>query len=761
VKERPPLLKYGAAVLATIAAVLLRLALGPFVADSRSVIPFITFFPAVLFASWYAGFRAGLLSVLLSALAADYFFVSPVRSFRIPDRGDQVSLVIFIAVGLALALLGHSQRQALARAERELAQRRRAEEAERTERSRLETTLRSVGDAVISTDAEGRIAFVNPVAQSLLRATQGNLTGKHLNEVFHIVNEFTRKPVENPVTRVLREGAVVGLANHTVLIALDGTEVPIDDSAAPIRDEKGTVRGTVLVFRDITARRRAEASTRLLASVVESSDDGIISKDLNGIVTTWNKGAERIFGYSAEEIIGKPISLIAAPDRPDEMPDILARIKKGERIDHYETLRRTKSGAIIDISLTVSPVYDAAGQIAGASKIVRDITERKKAEERLRLSEAQARQARDWLQTTLASIGDAVIATDAQGRVTLINDVAQSLTGWTEEKAAGLRLEEVFVISNAETGAPAENPVSKALREGRVVGLANHTRLSAKDGRRIPIDDSAAPIRDPDGKVTGVVLVFRDITERKKTEDAVQQSLEELRRSNEDLNHFAFAASHDLQEPLRMITSYSQLLLQSYNGPVENEAAVCVNFISEGTKRMRALLADLLAYTQVNASEQRSVELIDVNRVFQKAIENLETAIADSKAVVTSGLLPSVAGQEAHFIQLFQNLIGNAIKYRGEKTPRIHVSAAKQDGVWRFAVSDNGIGVAPEYHQKIFGVFKRLHGKNIPGTGIGLAICQRVVHRYGGRIWVESQAKEGATFCFTLPAGGVQQVDHA
>jgi PAS domain S-box-containing protein len=626
VKEKPPLLRYGVAVLATLIAALLRLALGPFVADSRSVIPFITFFPAVLFASWYAGFRAGLLSVLLSALAADYFFVSPVGSFRMPDRADQAALLIFVVVGLALALLGHSQRQALARAEREAAQ-----------------------------------------------------------------------------------------------------------------------------------RKRAEASTRLLASVVESSDDGIISKDLNGIITTWNKGAERIFGYSAEEAIGKPVSVIAAPDRPDEMPAILDRIKKGERIDHYETVRKTKSGVLVDISLTVSPVHDAEGRIVGASKIVRDIAERKKAEERLRLSEAQARQARDWLQTTLASIGDAVIATDAQGRVTLLNDVAQSLTGWTQEQAEGQPLEEVFVISNAETGAVVENPVSKVLREGRIVGLANHTRLTARDGRRSPIDDSAAPIRDAAGHVTGVVLVFRDITARKKAEDAVQQSLEELRRSNEDLNQFAFAASHDLQEPLRMIASYSQLLLESSSSPVDGEAAVCVNFITEGTKRMRELLADLLAYTQVNAGEQRTVELIDVNRIFHKAIENLGTAITDSQAVVTRDDLPMVAGQEAHFLQLFQNLIGNAIKYRGEKTPRIHVSAARQDRDWRFAVSDNGIGIAPEYHQKIFGVFKRLHGKSIPGTGIGLAICQRVVHRHGGRIWVESEPREGATFCFTLPVASVER----
>ena len=175
--------------------------------------------------------------------------------------------------------------------------------------------------------------------------------------------------------RILREGTILGFANHTVLVASDGTEIPIDDRGAVIRDENGEILGAVFVFRDITERRRAEAISRLLASIVESSDDAIISKDTRGIITSWNKGAEKIFGYTAGEVVGKPISIIAAPDRVDEMPRILARILHGERIDHYETVRRAKSGKLVNISLTVSPLYDAEGRIVGASKIARDITE--------------------------------------------------------------------------------------------------------------------------------------------------------------------------------------------------------------------------------------------------------------------------------------------------------------------------------------------------------------------------------------------------
>jgi PAS domain S-box-containing protein len=374
-------------------------------------------------------------------------------------------------------------------------------------------------------------------------------------------------------------------------------------------------------------------------------------------------------------------------------------------------------------------------------------------------SEREARESRDWLRTTLASIGDAVITTEDNGNITLLNDVAQALTGWTQAEAAGKPLEQVFVIRNEETGLEVENPVSKVLREGRIVGLANHTKLIAKDGRSIPIDDSAAPIRSGPGSIAGVVLVFRDITERKAAELTIAQNIEDLQisntsllRANEDLSQFAFAASHDLQEPLRMIATYSQLLLKRLGNEVDEEAAVCVQFITEGTARMRQLLADLLAYTQLSSMAQDHVESVDLNQVFQSVLQNCRTAIDETQASVTSGELPTLAGHQSHFVQLFQNLISNALKYRSERPPRVHVSAERLKGSWRFAVADNGIGIAPEYHKQIFGVFKRLHGRNIPGTGIGLAICQRIVDRYGGEIGVESKPGEGSTFFFTLPA---------
>lgn len=262
--------------------------------------------------------------------------------------------------------------------------RRRDEEVLRKQSEWLRRTLASIGDAVISTDAEGRITYLNGAAEALTGWPQDEALGRQLPEVFHVVNEITRKPVEDPALRALREGTIKGLANHTVLIARDGTERPIDDSAAPMRDEHGTSLGVVLVFRDISERKRADETRALLAAIVESSEDAIVSKTLDGVIRSWNAGAERLFGYTAGEAVGRSITLIIPPERLDEEHEILARIRSGERVEHFETVRVTKQGRRVDISLTISPVRDGAGRVIGASKIARDITERKRAERALR-----------------------------------------------------------------------------------------------------------------------------------------------------------------------------------------------------------------------------------------------------------------------------------------------------------------------------------------------------------------------------------------
>ena len=410
----------------------------------------------------------------------------------------------------------------------------------------------------------------------------------------------------------------MGLANHTELIAKDGRRVPIDDSAAPIRDGDGNIDGVVLVFRDISERRAAEQrlseQTAELHRVTHMLEPvACFVRDLQDRIIYWNPGAAELYGFSRDEAMGQVSHLLLKTKFPARLEDILAQVKS-------------------------AGVWDGE----------------------------------------------------------LLN--------------------------------------------------THH------DGRQLAVASYWALHHDPEGRPAAILEVNLDITGRKEAEEALRAANEALSRANEDLNQFAFAASHDLQEPLRMITSYSQLLLKGYRGQLDQEASTCIEFITDGTRRMRGLLADLLAYTQVANDRQEHANPIDLNHVLEIVLGNCKPATDDATAIITSDHLPVVHGQEPHFIQLLQNLISNGLKYRGSQPPRIHVSAERQDGMWRIAVKDNGMGIAPEYHKQIFGVFKRLHGKNISGTGIGLAICQRVVDRYGGKIWVESRENEGATFYFTLPA---------
>lgn len=298
---------------------------------------------------------------------------------------------------------------------RDITERRRAERALAEEQERLRITLGSIGDGVISTDADGRVTFLNRVSEELTGWPEPEALGRPLTEVFQIVNEESRRVVANPALQALKDGRIVGLANHTVLIAKDGIERPIDDSAAPMQDESGASIGAVLVFRDVTERKRAEEARARLAAIVESSQDAIVSKSLDGRILSWNAGAERLFGYTPEEAIGQPITLIIPKDRVDEEPAILERLGRGERVEHFETVRVAKNGRRIDISLAISPVRGPSGRVIGTSKVARDITAQKRAAEALRLSEERHRFLADLAAATQPLIGpDKVLAVTAR-----------------------------------------------------------------------------------------------------------------------------------------------------------------------------------------------------------------------------------------------------------------------------------------------------------------------------------------------------------
>lgn len=359
---------------------------------------------------------------------------------------------------------------------------------------------------------------------------------------------------------------------------------------------------------------------------------------------------------------------------------------------------------------------------------------------------------RDFLHTTLTSIADAVIATDDAGKVTFLNGIAENLTGCTQADAQGKQLEEVFrVVSEADRG-PMENPAEKALRQGEVVALTDNAFLISRDGKERPVEADAAPIRNPHGLIVGAVLVFRDISQRRESEAELRRLNQALKRTNQDLQQFSYAASHDLKEPLRTVSTYLQLIRGRYLGKVlDDEAEKLFTVAITGAQRMHALVEALLEYSRAGEVGDAILECVPVTRIVNDVIANLQTAISEAGAEVSFGSLPDVTANALHLTQVFENLIANALKYRSEEAPRIAISAAENGRDWVFCVEDNGIGIAPQYQAQIFGIFKRLHGSEYPGTGIGLATCKKIVDRHGGTIWVESDLGKGSRFLFTLP----------
>jgi PAS domain S-box-containing protein len=531
---------------------------------------------------------------------------------------------------------------------------------------------------------------------------------------------------------------------------------------------------SILLFLVVSAAMLAMArATRARAdlaafreAVIESSDDAIITKDLDGIIRSWNGSAERIFGYTAAEIVGHPVTTIIPPELQDEEVRILERLRHGQRIDHFETVRLTKGGERIHISLTVSPVRGVMGEILGASKVVRDISDRKRAQEQIAAE-------REWLDRTLQSIGDAVIATDQRGRVVFLNPVAERLTGWKAADARDRDCHEVFRIVNEKSREPVESPVTRVLRVGTVVGLANGTILIAADGAERPIDDSGAPILGSDGAMQGVVLVFRDISDRRRTEAERRAAVTERERllenertarseaehANRSKDEFVAIVSHELRNPLNAILGWTRILTTNPDNAEMIRKAIDV--IERSARTQEQLVSDLLDMSRIISGKLRlDVRDVDLIAIINAAIETTRPAAEARRIAVHCVLDPSVAmttGDPTRLQQCVWNLVSNAIKFTPQGG-RVTVSLRRTDSHVAIGVMDNGIGIRSEFLPFVFERFRQAPvGKRSGGLGLGLAIVKQLVELHGGHVSVESEGEgKGATFTLELPIQAVR-----
>lgn len=677
----------------------------------------------------------------------------------------------------------------------------RAELARLRSEQQLQMILDNSATVIFLKDLQGRYVLVNRRFEELFHVTKASVLGRTDHDIFprEMADRFQAN--DHAVLAAGKALSIEEYAPHD-----DGIHTYISVKF-PLEAPDATITGVCGIAMDITERKQLEIASRRLAAIVESSDDAIASKDLNGLITSWNQGAERIFGYTAKEILGKPVSILAAPDRLDEMPAILSKIRQGQRVEHFETRRRRKDGQIIDVSLTVSPVRDAAGRVVGASKVARDITRQKQAEQERALLLSREKEARRTAEL-LNRVGPRLAAQlDSEKLVQEVTDITRALV----EAEFGAFFQSVindkgesyalYALSGLPREAFPQFPITldiglfgPAFRDGAVIRCEDVARdprygkdlaHSSTPPGHLPVRSFlAAPVIARSGEVLGGLLLGHSIpgkfTEAHEAivigiaahaaiamdnarlfeqaqwvQTELKRSNEELRLANRDLEIFAYSASHDLKEPLRTVAISAQLIEQSWGERLQGEDASFLNNILTASKRMNILIEDLLAYTRATKYEEGPAPGVDARRVFVDVLESLRGPIGEAGAIVTSGELPVVAIHESRLAQLFQNLIGNAIKYRTQEVPRVHITAEERDGWCVFTVADNGIGVEPQFAEQIFGLFKRLHTRDqYEGSGIGLSICQRIVEQYGGRIWLEqSTPGRGSTFCFAIPSG--------
>jgi PAS domain S-box-containing protein len=605
--------------------------------------------------------------------------------------------------------------------------------------------LEAAPDAMVVVNQAGEIVLLNVRAEKQFGYSRDELIGQQVKNI--IPEGFAERLIADG-TRSAAEALAQQIGTGIELIARrkDGSEFPIEIMLSPLGSAEGIL--VTAAIRDISMRKDSETHLAQMEGryrgLLEAAPDAMVVVNPAGEIVLLNVQAEKQFGYSRDELVGQQVRNIIPEgfaerliaDGTRSAAEALAQ-QIGTGI---ELNGRRRDGTEFPIEIMLSPLESADGVLVTAA--IRNITTRRDAEAHLAQMEGRYR-------GLLEAAPDAMVVVNPAGEIVLLNVQAEKQFGYHRDELVGQKVKNIIPEGFAER-LIADGTRSAAEALAQQIGTGIELNGRRKDGTEFPIEIMLSPLESAEGVL--VTAAIRNITERKKSEEHLVKTVGELKRSNDELQQFAYVSSHDLQEPLRMVTSYTQLLAGRYKGRLGSDADEFIAFAVDGCNRMQGLIKDLLAYSRAGTNGMGLCE-ISAENALKGALANLRATIDQSSAVVTHDALPAIWADETQLTQVFQNLVGNAIKYHGTEVPHVHVSATKNGGnEWTFSVRDNGLGIDPQYFDRIFIIFQRLHGRDeFEGTGIGLAICKKILERLGGRIWVESQPEKGSTFYFALP----------
>ena len=569
-------------------------------------------------------------------------------------------------------------------------------------------------------------------AADAIRSGQGNRSMDDIDRIIHELQEEERRLL------TLRDADANRHLSQTKMILILGTTLGLLIAFAAAWS----------VHRDNSRRGVAEEalleSEQGAAVILDLTHDAIFVRNPKNEIVFWNKGAEALYGWSKNEVSGRTTHDLLNTVFHAPLAEIEAEVFRTGCWEGELTHQRRDGTSLIVLSRWAVQ-KDGSGNPVATLESNRDITQHKTAEAHLIRMEARYR-------GLLEAAPDAIVIVNQSAEIVLVNAQTEKLFGYRRDELLNKAIEILIPrrFLNEHPGHRNEflgHPQVRAMGQGMdLFGLR-------KDGSEFPAEIMLSPSGIADGIL--ITAAIRDITARKRAEEHLVKAADELKRSNIELQQFGYVASHDLQEPLRMVASYTQLLAKRYKGRLDSDADEFIDYAVDGCSRMQRLLQDLLAYSR-SGTDVTAPREVSCETALKEALANLRVTIAESGAVVTHDPLPAIVSDDSQLVLVFQNLVGNAIKYRGAEAPRVHVSATKNGrNAWTFSVRDNGMGIDARYFERIFVLFQRLHGRNeFKGTGIGLAICKKIVERLGGRIWVESQPQKGSTFCFSLPESG-------